>query len=561
MKKLALIIIVLFVNISITISQNLDTRTKNQIHAKYLTAEGYCNNGDYSKALGKISEIEALLNGNILATSQSLKVRALIGEKQYEKADKELYILQGMSLSDKIMKETAIYTRKIDEGRERQKRILAAEKIANREKVIKNYSYRTLYYIYKIKNPGQRDFIAIKDKKYKKKYADDEYSKSKYELINENGIINTFYKYDEIDYIPEDGLALVMKYDFSNLYRGRPGIRFGYINKYGKEVIPLKYTSAESFSNGYANVSKTKYSEYNQEILFNGFINTKGKKVLDYKKYSSYKFYDLVSSNGLLQYKHNGKFGLCDINMNIVIPAKFDMIGFFDEGLAWVKKNGQYATIDRKGNIVNYYGVYDNLPYRFSNGLAIVKQNNKYGVVNNKGKQVVPFNYSNSYALKIFKNGNIRVRAKGIYKLFNNNGKLISSNNKSIYTTTTNQIILKVNDTSYKLLDVNNNIIASYNKIDNYSSENRRIVKSIQSFGYINSSGQEVIKCIYDEVQYFKENIASVKKNGKFGCIDLNGNVIIPFKFDAIGYFFEGMAVAKLNGKEIIINKQGEVIY
>jgi len=111
MRNLALIIIILFVNISITSAQNLDTRTINQIKAKYQNAKSYCDNRDYSKALEKISEIEALLDENILATSQSLKVRALIGEGQFKKADKELYILQGLSLSDDVIMKVPIIQR------------------------------------------------------------------------------------------------------------------------------------------------------------------------------------------------------------------------------------------------------------------------------------------------------------------------------------------------------------------------------------------------------------------------------------------------------------------
>ena len=99
-------------------------------------------------------------------------------------------------------------------------------------------------------------------------------------------------KYDEI-WNYEEGLAQVKHND-----------KWGFINKQGKEVIPLQYDDVSSFSEGLATV------------------------------------------------KLNGKWGVIDKTGNIEIPPKYDFIYPFKEGLASVMLNNKWGFIDKTGNEV-----------------------------------------------------------------------------------------------------------------------------------------------------------------------------------------------------------------
>ena len=80
--------------------------------------------------------------------------------------------------------------------------------------------------------------------------------------------------------------------------------KLGFIDKTGKEVIPIKYDDASSFSEGLASVSLNyKY----------GFIDKTGKEV---------------------------------------IPIKYDYAEGFSEGLAQVKLNNKWFYINQKGECV-----------------------------------------------------------------------------------------------------------------------------------------------------------------------------------------------------------------
>ena len=98
MKKLTTLILFLLIA-QISYGQ-IDNTTKNKIKAYYFTAENLYEKGEYSKALDKISEIEAF--GVKLATSQNLKVKTLVKLKQYQKAKEELGVLQRSSGSSSL---------------------------------------------------------------------------------------------------------------------------------------------------------------------------------------------------------------------------------------------------------------------------------------------------------------------------------------------------------------------------------------------------------------------------------------------------------------------------
>jgi len=80
--------------------------------------------------------------------------------------------------------------------------------------------------------------------------------------------------------------------------------KYGFIDKTGKEVIPIKYDDAHSFSEGLAKV------------------------------------------------KLNDKYGFIDKTGKEVIPIKYDYAEGFSEGLAQVKLNNKWFYINQKGECV-----------------------------------------------------------------------------------------------------------------------------------------------------------------------------------------------------------------
>ena len=81
------------------------------------------------------------------------------------------------------------------------------------------------------------------------------------------------------------------------------------------------------------------------------------------------------------------KWGFIDILGNLVVPCIWDTCGFFSEGLAFVEKDGKFGYINKLGEVVVpliWYGAYP-----FSNGLAKVNQIDGNEIYINKNNQTV----------------------------------------------------------------------------------------------------------------------------------------------------------------------------
>lgn len=235
-------------------------------------------------------------------------------------------------------------------------------------------------------------------------------------------------KYDRIDPFYEDMAAVYVNNTM------------GFIDKTGKEVIPLRYPAAVSnnvevwpddvfgrlgiiwafrsgFSDGVACVRKggvTSVIDKKGKVLFetglliNGFSNGRAKAVQVPP--------DDGPQDNMIITTMSLKYGYMDKTGEMVIPAIYDDAYDFSEGYAVVGKqnsNGEtlYGAIDRTGNVVVpliYHGMTP-----FHEGMARVYEQDeeepghwyKYGFVNTKGELVVPMiyheasNYSNGMAV------------------------------------------------------------------------------------------------------------------------------------------------------------------
>ena len=118
--------------------------------------------------------------------------------------------------------------------------------------------------------------------------------------------------------------------------RVRTGGKWGYIDKYGKEVVPCKYEYADAFSEGLAAVQ----SNGNW-----GYIDKSGNIIIPCQFDSVEAF-----SEDLAKVKLNGKWGYIDKGGTLVIPCQFDSANDFSGGLAKVRvKGGRYIEINKDG--------------------------------------------------------------------------------------------------------------------------------------------------------------------------------------------------------------------
>ena len=119
----------------------------------------------------------------------------------------------------------------------------------------------------------------------------------------------------------------------------RAKLKYGFIDKNGKEVVPLKYDEIYKFSEQIEGLALVKFGD------FYGFIDKMGKEVIR-PKYSNnvFKF-----SEGLAVVRVGSLYGFIDKTGNEVIPCKYNYAENFSRGIALVKLMADNGYIDVTG--------------------------------------------------------------------------------------------------------------------------------------------------------------------------------------------------------------------
>jgi len=87
------------------------------------------------------------------------------------------------------------------------------------------------------------------------------------------------------------------------------------------------------------------------------------------------------------------KFGVFDVDGNMIVDFIYDKIGTYNEGLASFKKNDKWGFIDKKGKIV-IEPIFD-MVYNFNEGYAKVEKNGYYGLIRKDGQLAIECNLIN----------------------------------------------------------------------------------------------------------------------------------------------------------------------
>lgn len=127
-----------------------------------------------------------------------------------------------------------------------------------------------------------------------------------------------------------------------------------------------------------------------------GFIDKNSKSLIneismdrDYTLLSI--FENFKSSEGIIVFSKDNKFGYIDEMGNKVVKEKFEDAEKFSKGMAKVRIGGKCGYIDVKGNYV-IEPKYDDID-KFSDNRMVVKLDRKYGFVDYKGKVIVEPKY------------------------------------------------------------------------------------------------------------------------------------------------------------------------
>ena len=264
--------------------------------------------------------------------------------------------------------------------------------------------------------------------------------------------------------------------------------------------------------------------------------------------------------NGIAQISKDGYFGLIDSLGTILCKPKYDKIYAFEGNVAKVGLNGKFGLIDKKGN--ELAKPFTPLLSRFWKGVAIYNELGfwRYGLINQDGSLLTKANYK---ILSYRKEGYFVFSKQDTIGIIDLEGKEtiiegISEKDKPIgvshgvmYLTNYDQYgnklrkgagsyhtpILDYLTIGYSPIRLQPSLLQKKGKPLEFLEFNEGLtitfkkVDKIYKFGFIDKQFKIVISPKYDYASRFKGGYALVSLNGKWGVINKKGKVVIPFKY------------------------------
>jgi hypothetical protein len=374
----------------------------------------------------------------------------------------------------------------------------------------------------------------------------------KYGFKDANGKIVVAPVYDTTKAF-EDGVAVVGKRVTYIDYE------YGLINKTGKLIAPVKYTSI------YVGYGFIVVEDNIKGIEKNGFIDKTGKMITPLK-------YDYVGdiSSSMARVGIGDKYGYIDKAGKEIIPVKYETIYSADNGVIITEKDDKPILVNKAGKETPLN--FEKVGFEYY-GKLLVKQNNKYGFINTKGEIAIPLKYDDAYDFSEWQ----RTGYLTAVRLGNKSGFIDTAGKEIIplkydWVGLFREGLASVTINMMPAVDSKNGYIDStgtlvipmiYNSVSRFSEGLAAVSKKAGSrnfsFGYINQEGKIIIPFEYESAEEFSEGLAAVKKNGKYGFIDKEGKLVIPFKYEmVISGFRNKRAKVVLNNKNITVDKTGK---
>lgn len=226
-------------------------------------------------------------------------------------------------------------------------------------------------------------------------------SSLEYTIMDRHGNIRVITGFSQINSF-SNGFAMVANADKT---------RFGYIDKTLNTVIPLTYTAAGDFSEGFARVRNNDGNW--------GYVNTKGEMVIDFSFSNALDFH-----NGLAAVKNNiGLWGYIDYNGNYIIKPQFSKAYDFSDGVAVIQTINGLGFVTESGNVTELQSNIINLN-NFNYGVAVAYDGVRYGLIDKSGTIILDFEWE---YLSDCREGIITGKKEGICYILDSKGKTMET--------------------------------------------------------------------------------------------------------------------------------------
>ena len=300
-------------------------------------------------------------------------------------------------------------------------------------------------------------------------------------------------------------------------------------------------------------------------------------------------YYLTGKEDAIFPFKYNGRCGFIDENGNIVIDDKYDKVGIFSEGKAFVHNNGFpgfWTIIDKDGKEL-FTTLNEMESYTIKAGQYAIKEDvsqpyykDGHAIAANAQYYDASGSVSNVINMEDIKlRCNIVVIDDKFNQISYHENDLFSTNPN--WTFSLNEVPSIINNDLFigyvarcqyftesgygyisRICDINGNVIREDSE-DFYLRGGKYIINgdggeySIIDF----TTDKKIVDNTYEDVGEYSDGVIPVCNYDRWGLIDTEGNVLIKNRYKYLSKFSHGLGFALTDeGTGLLINKEGEVI-
>ena len=229
-----------------------------------------------------------------------------------------------------------------------------------------------------------------------------------------------------------------------------------------------------------------------------------------------------LADSVFLPFKKGSKFGFMNREGQTVLPAVYDEVGFFREGLSIVAFEGKFGVINKLGEVLipfTYDGIGD-----FVMGRALVEKNNKTGMIHRNGREILECKYED---VGMPAEGLIFVSIEGKYAYYDEAGR--------------------------------ERIAPRFDEAFDFN-EGKALVEMEGKQAFIDMYGAYVVPPVYENIRWFSDSLCVFGEDGKYGLMNRLGKPVSEMRYDGIGELTEdGLAIFSVDGAVGYLNASGEL--
>lgn len=234
-----------------------------------------------------------------------------------------------------------------------------------------------------------------------------------------------------------------------------------------------------------------------------------------------------LNKKNLLPYLKEDLYGFIDTLGKLVLPAVYESVTEFKEGLSVVSKNDSVFYINKEG--VNVFNQYFTEALTFKGPLAAAKQGNKWAFINRQGQIIgSTFDEINELSEDIYV-----VKLRGKYGAVGSSGQVIIEPRFQKLGDFKNGFAYYVEDGKYGFVSKSGLVSkADYQWISDFNEKQIAIVRQDNVYGLINSKGDIILKPQFDQVLRAPNNTYIIIKDQQYGFYSGNGCFLTPVSYD-----------------------------